>query len=246
MTMVDQQLPMSFLAAVFRRSYLLPPDNIPVPHDWADSILVLFDVLIAAVMIVSGSSYTAVVIPFVLAVLYVVQKFYLRTSRQMRFLDLEAKSPLYTHFTETIAGAVTVRAFGRQTAALDEHRRRLDQSQKPYYLMFCIQRWLNVVLDLIVAGMAAVLVSLALLLPSSSSGGAVGLAMVNLIGFSSSLGMLVSQWTNLETSLGAIARIKSFVSDTPREQDDGEEAAVPDGWPSRGEVRLDGVVASYR
>lgn len=94
--------------------------------------------VIAAVVIVSGASYTAVVIPFILAVLYLVQKFYLRTSRQMRFLDLEAKSPLYTHFTETLTGAETVRAFGRETAALDEHRRRLDLSQKPYYLMFCI------------------------------------------------------------------------------------------------------------
>ncbi|KXX76197.1 Multidrug resistance-associated protein 1, partial [Madurella mycetomatis] len=223
MTMVDQQLPMSFLAAVF----------------------LLFDVIIAAVVIVSGASLTAVVIPFVLAILYLVQKFYLRTSRQMRFLDLEAKSPLYTHFTETLTGAVTVRAFGRETTALDEHRRRLDLSQKPYYLMFCIQRWLNIVLDLIVAGMAVVLVSLALLLPSSSSSGAIGLAMVNLIGFSSSLGMLVSHWTDLETSLGAISRIRCFVSDTPSEQDDGEKVAVPDDWPSQGEVRLDGVVASY-
>ena len=197
-------------------------------------------------MIVSGASYTALVIPFVLATLHFVQKFYLRTSRQMRLLDLEAKSPLYTHFTETLAGAVTVRAFGREPAALDEHRRRLDQSQKAYYLMFCIQRWLNVVLDLMVAGMAAVLVSLALLLPSSSSSGAVGLAMVNLIGFSSNLAMLVSQWTVLETSLGGISRIRSFVSDTPKEEDDGDKAVVPDEWPSQGEVRLHGVVASYR
>lgn len=174
------------------------------------------------------------------------QKFYLRTSRQMRFLDLEAKSPLYTHFTESLAGAVTVRAFGREAAALDEHRRRLDLSQKPYYLMFCIQRWLKVALDLIVAGMAAVLVSLALLLPSASSSGAIGLAMVNLIGFSSQLAMLVSQWTVLETSLGAISRIRSFVSDTAKEEDNGEEAAVPHQWPSQGEVRFDGVVASYR
>ncbi len=197
-------------------------------------------------MIVSGASYTALVIPFVLATLHLVQKFYLRTSRQMRLLDLEAKSPLYTHFTETLAGAVTVRAFGREPAALDEHRRRLDQSQKAYYLMFCIQRWLNVVLDLMVAGMAALLVSLALLLPSSSSSGAVGLAMVNLIGFSSNLAMLVSQWTVLETSLGGISRIRSFVSDTPKEEDDGDKAVVPDEWPNQGEIRLHGVVASYR
>lgn len=63
------------------------------------------------------------------------------------------------------------------------------------------------VLDLIVAGMDVMLVSLALLLPGSSSSGVVGVVMVNLIGFSSSLGLLVSQWTDLETSLGAISAL---------------------------------------
>jgi hypothetical protein len=40
------------------------------------------------------------------------QKYYLRTSRQMRLLDLEAKSPLYSHFLESLTGLVEIRAFG--------------------------------------------------------------------------------------------------------------------------------------
>jgi len=30
----------------------------------------------------------------------------------MRLLDLEAKSPLYSHFIESLSGLVTIRAFG--------------------------------------------------------------------------------------------------------------------------------------
>jgi ABC-type multidrug transport system fused ATPase/permease subunit len=47
----------------------------------------------AAVMLVS-SVYLAIAYPFLAAILYVVGRFYLRTSRQLRLLDLEAKSPL--------------------------------------------------------------------------------------------------------------------------------------------------------
>lgn len=34
-------------------------------------------------------------------VIFVIQSYYLRTSRQARLLDIEAKGPLYIHFIET-------------------------------------------------------------------------------------------------------------------------------------------------
>lgn len=93
------------------------------------------------------------------------------------------KSPLYAQFTETLAGLSTIRAFGWAPDFLCENHMRLDTSQKPFYIMFCIQRWLQVVLDLFVAAIALMLVAFALKLPSGVSKGAIGLAMVNLIGF---------------------------------------------------------------
>lgn len=47
-----------------------------------------------AILIASASWYVALSYPFLLVIFYYIQKFYLRTSRQLRFLDLEAKSPL--------------------------------------------------------------------------------------------------------------------------------------------------------
>jgi len=49
-----------------------------------------------AALISTGASYIATTIPFCLFALYFTQKFYLKTSCQLRFLGLEAKSPLYT------------------------------------------------------------------------------------------------------------------------------------------------------
>jgi ABC-type multidrug transport system fused ATPase/permease subunit len=47
-----------------------------------------------AAVIATVSVYMVVCYPILAAVLYVLQRFYLRTSRQLRHLDLEAKSPL--------------------------------------------------------------------------------------------------------------------------------------------------------
>jgi ATP-binding cassette subfamily C (CFTR/MRP) protein 1 len=42
----------------------------------------------------------------------------------------------------------------------------LDTSQKPYYLLFCIQRWLSFILDLMVMVLAVVLMVLVVKLVS--------------------------------------------------------------------------------
>jgi ATP-binding cassette, subfamily C (CFTR/MRP), member 1 len=181
-----------------------------------------------------------------MGLLYLLQKFYLRTSRQMRHLDLEAKSPLYTHFTETLGGLATVRAFGWKKSFLEDNHHLLNYSQKPYYLMYCIQRWLNVVLDLIIAGIATLLVAFAVLLRSTTSEGAIGLAMVNIINFNISLSSLINSWTQMETSLGAISRLKIFMTQTPKEDRESERQDPPPAWPTEGAIEMNDVVATYR
>ena len=66
------------------------------------------------VLVAMGSGYMAAVVPPLLIIFYFLQTFYLQTSRQIRLLDLEAKSPLYQQFTETLEGITTIRAFGTQ------------------------------------------------------------------------------------------------------------------------------------
>ncbi|CAG1996834.1 unnamed protein product [Fusarium graminearum] len=199
--------------------------------------------LVQTGVVASGASYFGAFLPLSFLALYLIQKYYLRTSRQMRLLDLEAKTPLYTQFTEITAGLSTVRTFGWSKELLDESFILLNTSQKPFYLMFCIQRWLELVLDLFVAGMAMLLVTIALRIPGTTSEGAIGLSMVNLLGLNLTLTTVIDQWTSLETSLGAIARLKAFIGSTPNENKDAEKE-MPDNWPI-GKIEIEGITASY-
>ncbi|KAK0112722.1 hypothetical protein ONS95_014458 [Cadophora gregata] len=205
----------------------------------------LFGCIAQIALISTGSSYMALTIPFTLLAIYCIQNVYLKTSRQLRYLDLENKSPLFTHFMETLDGLATIRAFGWETKAkqtLDSH---LDHSQKPYYMLLCIQRWLNLVLDLLVTALAVIVIALAVNLKSTTAAGLLGLSLNNILGFNKSLSKLVTSWTSLETSLGAVARVKTFAETTESEEKPGESLEPPAGWPSTGSMDIDDVTATY-
>lgn len=201
--------------------------------------------IMQAVFICLSAAYFTAIMPVVLGLMYLIQKFYLRTSRQVRLIDLEAKSPLYSNFIETLNGLVTIRAFGWTADLENRNYTLLDASQQPYYLFFCIQRWLSLVLDLTVAGLAVVLMILIVTLRERLQAGLVGVALLNIMNFNLSLTQVIQQWTTLETSLGAIARVKSFVAGTPTEHLVKEDQTPPKGWPMQGAIAFHDVSASY-
>ncbi|KAJ4857971.1 ABC transporter domain-containing protein [Trichoderma breve] len=170
-------------------------------------------------------------------------RFYLRTSRQLRLLDLEAKSPLYTHFLDTVRGIATLRAFGFISSDVYKNFRLLTSSQRPSYLLLMIQEWLNLVLNVVVMLLAIALTTLAVRLHSNSA--FAGAALYSLLSFGENLAGIVLFWTSLETSLGAIARLKTFNDTVKPEDRDGERIIPPERWPQRGVVELKGVSATY-
>lgn len=196
-------------------------------------------------LICVSARYLAAALPFCLAIVYVVQKIYLRTSRQLRFLDIEAKAPLLSNFLETLDGIATIRAFGWVNKYESRNGTTLDVSQRPYYLLYCIQRWLNLVLDMIVAVIAVILVTISVKTKGTTSAGLIGVALFNVVGFSTNLKALISSWTILETSIGAVSRVRSFASKTESENRPLETQMVPEDWPKAGSIEIQDVSVSY-
>lgn len=205
----------------------------------------VFISLTSAVLIAIGARYVGILMPFAVVLLYFLQKFYLRTSRQLRFMDIEAQAPLLTHCQETIAGVTTIRAFKWEHSSHSACLQLLDRSQRPYYLMLCIQRWLNLVLDLTTAAIATVVVALAMTLHGTASAGSVGLSLLNILNFNTQLAQLILDWTSLETSLGAVARCKNFEAGTPSEHLAGENVQPASDWPQSGHIIMDNITATY-
>lgn len=216
-----------------------------LPFSYADFVLSFVSVVTGIGLMAASSGYFAGTIPVMLGVLYVLQKYYLRTSRQLRLLDIEEKAPLYTQFGETASGLATVRAFGWSGPFAEKHLALLDRSQRPFYLLLCIQRWLALVLDLMVTGLVGVLMIVVVLNRKSIDAGFVGVGLLAAVGLSSSLTNVVMTYCNLETAIGAISRIRDFVRTTESEHLAVERDEPGSAWPENGEVVFKSFSASY-
>jgi ATP-binding cassette subfamily C (CFTR/MRP) protein 1 len=223
LTVIDNELPNALIAVVLQ--------------------LALF--LIGGGLMASTASYFLATVPVTILVLFAVQRVYLRTSRQLRHLELEAKAPLYTNFQETLSGLATIRAFGWVDQFCSKNFALLDQSQKPVYLLLCVQCWLAVVLDLLVAALATILITIVVSLRHKIDPGFVGLGLLNVMSFNTSMSLLIKMWTLTETSIGAIARVRDFVTNTESEVKLAESVEPPPEWPSSGAIELRDFAASY-
>lgn len=79
------------------------------------------------------------------------------------------------------------------------------------------------------------------------SAGGVGVSLVIIIGLSETLGRLIREWTKLESSIGAVARVKRFVAETEQEDDASvQESVSAHEWILSGSIEFRDVVASFR
>ncbi|KAL6230967.1 ABC transporter type 1, transmembrane domain-containing protein [Aspergillus navahoensis] len=133
--------------------------------------------------------------------LWVLQRFYLHTSRQVRLREIEAKAPLHSHLLETIDGLATIRAFRWMTDFETKNDQLTTRSQIPAYALYCVQQWVQVVLDMMVAVLVVILVAVFVSWPGMYSPGSVGVALNTIITFSTGLTSLIKNWTLMETSI---------------------------------------------
>ncbi|KAM3465138.1 hypothetical protein MY5147_004096 [Beauveria neobassiana] len=202
--------------------------------------------LIDVSIISSGATYATPIIPLFLFILFVLQHFYLRTSRQLRILELDSTKTLVSHSTESSTGIEHIRAFQMEEDFVRHLYRILDESQKPLYFLFAIQQWLISVMDFVTATAAVCIVSLALNFKKTTSASAMGLALLGLISFSDFTSQTVRFFVEMENTFGAVARIRDFARMTPKEEDEEKCEDVPDQWPLSGRVDLDCVSAMYK
>lgn len=214
-----------------------------LPLAMINIILDLTSIIGMAALLASSSPWLALTYPALYGILWFVQHFYLRTSRQLRLLDLEAKSPLYANYLSTLNGVTTIRAFGWVQDSLKYNAQLVDRSQQARYQLAMIQRWLHLTLSLIVAVTATCLVAL---MTHLGAGAAIsGASLVTLMRLSQSLVDLVTFYASLETSIGAVTRLRAFSQNTETEPVPESSTVTPPSWPQKSTIDIQNAWASY-
>ncbi|TQS34482.1 hypothetical protein Golomagni_05130 [Golovinomyces magnicellulatus] len=223
-TLLGHELPMAFYRVVYMSGIVLTDTGV----------------------ILASTRYAAVMLPIIIILIVIIQSFYLRTSRQIRNLELEAKTPLYEKISETMTGLEHIRCFGWTSQTLKDSFSLLDDAQKPYYYLLSLQRWLGLVLDTSTTMVGTIIVSIAVMTPQNTSNHSLGLSLNALFAYSIGLMAFVEKWTTLETSLGAVARLRDFTTKTPVEKDGPDVQDQPENWGQTGRVELKNVTAQYK
>eukprot|EP00117_Sycon_ciliatum_P032486 scpid8147/ scgid4352/ Multidrug resistance-associated protein 7; ATP-binding cassette sub-family C member 10 len=156
-----------------------------------------------------------------LAVIYYrVQRYYRRTSRELKRLSTVTLSPVYGHFSETLAGLSTIRAMRAVFRFAEENERRLDVNQRANYTGYATAVWLSLRLQLLGVAMVAGVAFIAVLEHHywTVDAGLVGLAVSYALSVTGRLSGVVQMFTETEKEMISTERVMQYITGVGEEK----------------------------
>lgn len=201
-------------------------------------------------MVISSSTpvFVALILPLGGIYLYI-QRYYLRTSRELKRLDSVSRSPIYAHFQESLSGISTIRAYRQQRRFSQENEWRIDANLRAYYPSISANRWLAVRLEFIGSFIILAAAGFAIISVSRKSGlsaGLVGLAMSYALQITQSLNWIVRQTVEVETNIVSVERILEYAKLPSEAPEVISKNRPPISWPSQGAVSFNNYSTRYR
>ncbi|XP_026080611.1 canalicular multispecific organic anion transporter 1-like isoform X1 [Carassius auratus] len=216
-----------------------------IPMSFRSWILCLLGVLgTLFVICLATPIFTAVVVPMAV-VYYFVQRFYVATSRQLRRLDSVSRSPIYSHFGETVSGLSVIRAYGHQQRFLKQNEDTIDENLKSVYPWIVSNRWLAMRLESLGNLVVFFAALFAVISRDSLNSGLVGLSISYALNVTQTLNWLVRMTSELETNIVAVERVREY-AEIKNEAPWVTSNRPPDDWPTAGNISFDNYKVRYR
>ncbi|CAD6588427.1 MAG: hypothetical protein CYPHOPRED_004384 [Cyphobasidiales sp. Tagirdzhanova-0007] len=163
-------------------------------------------------------------------------RLYRTTARELRRLDSVTKSPVYSLYSETIAGVVVIRAFGAPA-------RRVDKNLSFSYYLWCANLWLSLRLELLSALLVGATGLILLADADAIDASIAGFALTFALCISNEM-LSIREYTALELTMVAVERIKEH-AEIQSEPPEIIEPRPPAGWPSTGEIVVTNLCLRY-
>ncbi|XP_044572440.1 multidrug resistance-associated protein 1 isoform X9 [Drosophila ananassae] len=212
-----------------------------------DSFMTFIWMVLATIVVISLSTpiFLAVIVPIAI-LYYFAQRFYVATSRQLMRLESVSRSPIYSHFGETVTGASTIRAYNVGDRFIEESDAKVDKNQVCKYPSVIANRWLAIRLEM-VGNLIILFASLFAVLGGQTNPGLVGLSVSYALQVTQTLNWLVRMTSDIETNIVSVERIKEY-GETKQEAPWELEADKnkPKNWPEEGRVEFQNFQVRYR
>uniref|UniRef100_A0A8P4GUH6 ABC-type glutathione-S-conjugate transporter n=1 Tax=Dicentrarchus labrax TaxID=13489 RepID=A0A8P4GUH6_DICLA len=206
----------------------------------------LFKLLEVCIILLLATPFTALVLLPLTCVYIFIQSFYVASSCQLRRLEAVSRSPIYSHFNETMQGTNVIRAFGEQRRFVLQADRRIDNNQEAYFPRFVATRWLAVNLEFLGNLLVLAAAILSVRGRNELTPGIVGLAVSHSLQVTGILSWIVRSWTDVENNIVSVERVKEY-DNTPKEAVwTLEGSLLPAAWPTSGNIQFEDYGLQYR
>lgn len=166
------------------------------------------------------------------------------TSRQIRRIESITRSPVYSHFGETVNGQSTIRAYSAVSRFILESEQRVDFYQQCSYPSIIANRWLSVRLEMVGGFIIFFAALFAVLARDTVTSSIVGLSITYALQTTSLLAWLVRYTAEVETNIVANERLEEY-STLPTEAAWVTQPVEPE-WPTEGRVEFKEYAVRYR
>ena len=196
-----------------------------------------------------------------------ITNYYRNAARELKRLDSITRSPIYSHFGESLGGLPVIRSFQRQITYTQINEKKVDENLSAYVGMKLTDRWLCVRLESL--GNIVVYFSALLAVIAGRQGAAAGISLNNALSITSLLNWAVRNVADTEALMNSVERVLYTTETTPSEKPAIVEhinitglIALPSsnqiplptthsdlvasGWPWKGGIAIRDAVMSYR
>ncbi|KAF9299941.1 hypothetical protein BGZ74_008485 [Mortierella antarctica] len=213
-----------------------------------------FNDLFAFMSIIGGALFLVaystpaflIMIPPLGVVYFFIQDYFIKCSASLKRLYSVSKSPLYQHFSESLAGVSTIRVMrGLQAQSLAQNQVRADTVANRMYVYNLANRWLQVRVELLSSLIVFLSAALSVLKAGELDPTLVAVALSYSITMQGFINYLIRTVNEVQNILVSVERVQEY-SEKPMEAPAVTGVPLSESWPQQGRVVFKNYSARYR
>ncbi|KAG0225231.1 hypothetical protein BGW41_004787 [Actinomortierella wolfii] len=219
-------------------------ENLPIEFN---DFFQLFTIIAGSVFVIALSTPEFLIgVPPAFLTYTVLQTYFIKTSGSLKKLYHVAKSPLYSHFAETLTGVSSIRIMvgaRERFIAINEQRTNILLDMFLPYIL--VNRWLQLRLESLGALMVFACALAAVWNAKTLDPSMVGLALSYAMNTTRLLNYMVRTISEIQNAMVSVERLDEYAF-KPTEAPAETGVRLPEKWPQAGHIKFNDYSTRYR
>nr|XP_033815038.1 cystic fibrosis transmembrane conductance regulator [Geotrypetes seraphini] len=226
--------------------------------------LTIFDFIQLVLIVVGAIAVVSILEPYILLAtipviiaFILLRAYFLHTSQQLKQLESEARSPIFTYLITTLKGLWTLRAFGRQPYFETLFHKALNLHTANWFLYLSTLRWFQMRIEMIFVIFFSA-VSFISIATTGDGEGKVGIVLTLAMNIMSTLQWAVNTSIDVDSLMRSVNRVFRFIDMPLEDTKSGKDEQLPGvlvieneytrkdrDWPYGGKMTVKNLSAKY-